>query len=65
VLSKTSRGTPNQVKAAGIEHNSSITLLQKSYKLAVSEAGQYKNKVKLTQVASSKFNITVVPKTTT
>ncbi len=63
VISKTSRRTPNQVKAADIERNSSITLLQKAYKWAVSEAGQYKNKVKLAKVASSKFNVTVIPQT--
>jgi hypothetical protein len=63
VISKTSRRTPNQVKAADIERDSNITLLQKAYKWAVSEAGHYKNKVKLAQVASSKFNVTVVPQT--
>ena len=63
MISKTSRRTPNQVKAADIERNSNITLLQKAYKWAVSEAGQYKNKVKLAEVASSKFNVTIVPQT--
>jgi hypothetical protein len=61
LISKTSRHTLNQVKAADIEQNANISLLQSAYKWAVSEAIGYKNKVKLAEVASAKFNVTVMP----
>jgi hypothetical protein len=38
LMSKASRRTPNQVKAADIEQNDNISLLQSAYKWTVSEA---------------------------
>ena len=62
-IAKTSRRTPNQVKAADIERNDTITKLQSAYKWAVSEASNFSNKVELASTASQKFNVTVVPQT--
>jgi len=62
-MAKSCRRTPNQVKAADIQRNEAITSLQAAYKWAVSEKDNYSNKVKLASVASSKFNVTVVPQT--
>ncbi len=62
-IAKNSRRTPNQVKAADIQRNKAISALQAAYKWAVSEKENYSNKVELASVASSKFNVTVVPQT--
>jgi len=62
-IAKNSRRTPNQVKAADIQRNEAISALQAAYKWAVSEKENYSNKVELASVASSKFNVTVVPQT--
>jgi hypothetical protein len=51
IISKISRRTPSQVKAADAEWNASISVLQTAYKWAVSKASEYKCKVKLAEVA--------------
>ncbi len=63
IISKNSQCTPSQVKAADAERNASISVLQSAYKWAVSKASEYKNKVKLAEVASDKFNVAIVPQT--
>ncbi len=62
-IAKTSRCTPNQVKAADIERNNTIAQLQSAYKWAVSEASNFSNKVELASTASQKFYVTVIPQT--
>ncbi len=62
-IAKASRQTPNQVKAADIERNETISQLQPAYKWAVSEASNYSNKVTLASTASQKFNVAVIPQT--
>ncbi len=63
LLAKNSRRTPNQVKAADIQRNEAISMLQSAYKWAVSEAKNFSNKVELAKIASEKFKVTVVPQT--
>ncbi len=57
-IAKASRRTPNQVKAADIEKNKTISQLQSAYRWAVSEASNFSNKVTLASTASQKFNVT-------
>lgn len=47
LISRTSRRTLNQVKAADNEWNTRISLLQSAYKWAVSEASGYKKNSKI------------------
>jgi hypothetical protein len=63
MLAKNSRRTPNQVRAATIERNDGVKILQSAIKWAVSEAKNYKNKAELARVASEKFGVNVVAQT--
>jgi hypothetical protein len=54
---------PNQVIKAYVARAEGITTLQNADECAVGVASSHKNKVKLAEIANSKFNIKAVPQT--